>query len=59
MKYICAHCGSFSEVPENVETIDSGNTLICDSCGESTTVDLMTSEYRKRLYKDAGRLQGT
>ena len=57
MKYICAHCGTFAAVPEDVEMLDSGTTLICDSCGEPTVVDLGTPAYRVKLFKDAGRLK--
>jgi DNA-directed RNA polymerase subunit RPC12/RpoP len=48
LAYICAACGGFGYA--EIDSIDSGTTLTCDSCGGKTVIDLNTPEQRKADY---------
>lgn len=49
--YICAACGGFAYVV--IDSLDSGTTLTCDTCGGLTVVDLDTPEQRAERYARA------
>lgn len=47
LSWICAVCGS--PVSEDEESLDSGTTLLCKSCGGETIVELHTiASYKER-----------
>ena len=46
--FLCAHCGGFAYA--EVESLDSGTTLVCDTCGKPTVVTLETPEELRERY---------